>query len=275
MHSCLFEGVVQHSRFVPVGHSFRYPILLYYLHLEELGELLATGMIHVGSGFSPALFRKSDHLFGDEADLSASLSSFVLQNTGKAPVGKVGLLTALRSFGYHFSPLNLFFFWEARSRRPSTIVAEVNNIPWRERRLYVLHQGNETLSKRQNENEIATRATYSHEKDFHVSPFMPMQIRYDWEFAFEAERIRVGIESFSDNAKVFQASMSLERKPLTRPNLRRAIWRYPLMSLQMVAAIYWQAFRLWRKKAPYFPHPEHHVSNDAAPLAPTSLSLQP
>jgi DUF1365 family protein len=70
------------------------------------------------------------------------------------------------------------------------------------------------------------------------------------------ERLALRIEDREcDGRRVFEAVLALRRREITGPNLARALVRFPLMPLQGIAAIYWQALRLHRKRAPFFPHP--------------------
>jgi len=128
-------------------------------------------------------------------------------------------------------------------------VAEVSNTPWRETCWYVLSDRN----RRGDSGELQ----FSHAKRFHVSPFMDMDLHYDWQLSPPGSRLVSSITSRKGDERIFEASLSLSRRPLSRMQLVRVLLRYPWMTGRIVLAIYYQAFRLWRKRCPFYPHPKH------------------
>jgi DUF1365 family protein len=261
MQSCLYQGSVFHARREPVSHRFRYAVAMAYLDLDEASQLLRESWLASTSRWSPLAFRASDHpLIADAAgrhddgpdaiaELANAVRRHVANETGQRCTGPIRLLTQLRQFGCYFSPLNLFYcFTSPSDRKPQAIVAEVSNTPWNERRLYLLHAGNQLAGQ-------GSALRYRHAKDFHVSPFMGLNATYDWRLSIPDKQLRVRIRSTSGAGPPFDAAMSLRRTPWSDRALAAVLFRFPVSSLQTLAAIYWQAFRLWRKRCPFYPHP--------------------
>ncbi len=219
-----------------------------YLDLDELPRLLRSGRWLYGAWFSPGSFRREDHFGDPRRALKQTVCDFVADQTGARPAGPVRLLTQLRHFGYYFSPLNLYYCFDPGGERVESVVAEVSNTPWRERHHYLLWDGN-----RRGEPD---RLEFRHPKDFHVSPFLGMDYEYRWRLSEPGEQLKVYLANHKDDRRVFDASLVLSRRPLNRLQVARTWVRYPLMTVQVMAAIYYQALRLWMKKCPYFPHPK-------------------
>jgi DUF1365 family protein len=94
---------------------------------------------------------------------------------------------------------------------------------------------------------------------------MDMDMHYDWRFREPGETLNVHMESFRENKKFFDATLTLRRREITGSLLNRVLWTYPPMTLKVTAMIYWQALRLRLKKAPFYAHPEKRAEGGLKP----------
>ncbi|MCA9099563.1 MAG: DUF1365 domain-containing protein [Planctomycetales bacterium] len=257
MQSCIYEGYITHQRYGPIKHRFAYRIYLGYLDLAELPQIVGSDRLISDRRFAATSFDATDMGWGQGDDLLGQVRRFLSNSAHIEFDGPVRLLSPFRHFGYYFSPLNLYFCYQVDGRTLQTIVVEVNNTPWGERHWYVL-----------DDVEFATAQTImqsEHAKQFHVSPFMPMGLQYRWRVSAPNESLSVGIDCLDGAKRLFSARMSLRRRPLDRPCLRRLSWRYPLASGRTTAAIYFQALQLWLRRCPFYPHPRNARTQNTRP----------
>jgi DUF1365 family protein len=247
MHSCIYRGSVRHRRFHPTPHAFSYSLFMMYLDLEELPSLFAGRWLWSSDHVALAQFRRTDHVGDPHVPLDATIRTLVEQRLGARPGGPIRLLTHLRYFGYCFNPVSFYFCYDATGRHVETIVAEITNTPWHERHCYVL---GEDLNEAK-----GNKKRYRFGKTFHVSPFIDMDNDYDWRFCEPEHHLTIHMENRSGNGKLFDATMTLRRHELTGPALAAVLLHYPFMTGKVIAAIYWQAFRLWWKNTPVYDHP--------------------
>jgi len=231
----------------PVVHEFSHRMFMLYLDLDELPRVFARRWLWSTRRIALAHFRREDH-FGDPAvPLADSVRDLVSSETGRRPAGPIRLLTHLRYFGHIFNPVSFYYCFDEDDSRVETIVAEVTNTPWAERHCYVLPQ---CMNAGENGH-----GRYFPEKVMHVSPFMGMDVAYDWRFNEPGDALTVHMENAREGRKIFDATLVLEREDITGRSLIRALAGYPLMTVKVVAAIYWQALKLWLKGAPVHDHP--------------------
>jgi hypothetical protein len=249
MHSAIYEGKVRHRRFSPVQNSFHYRLFLIYVDLSELPALFAGRWFWSDREVNLAYLRRRDHLGNPLVPLDRAVRDLVEKETGKRPAGPIRLLTHFRYFGHCFNPVSFYFCYDRDGRLVETIVAEVHNTPWGEEHCYVLDDA-------LNEHPSPDWRRYRFSKAFHVSPFMEMEIHYDWRFRVPGETLQVHFVNMTQEEKRrFDATLSLRRREISGSALARSLLLYPLMTVKIVTMIYWQALRLIFKGAPLHVHP--------------------
>jgi uncharacterized protein len=261
MHSAIYRGWLRHRRREPRAHAFRYPVFMMYLDLAELDQVFRGRWLWSARRPAPARFDRADHLGDQGVPLDQAVRDLVAARTGERPAGPIRLLTHLRCFGYGFNPISLYFCFDPDGERVQALVAEVSNTPWGERHCYVLSQ-----SDVPSEGPPAGRTLrYRCDKAFHVSPFMPMRLAYDWVVSVPGERLAVHIALHPPGQpahRFFDATLNLARRSVTAGELSSVWLRFPLITFKVIAMIHWQALRLWLKRMPVHAHPAKAARQD-------------
>ena len=251
MESVLYEGKLRHRRFTAPSREFTYSLFMMYLDLGELESVFAGRLLWSTSTPNLAWFRRADHYGDPDVPLDVAIRDLVAERTGARPEGPIRLLTHLRYLGHCFNPVSFYYCFAKDGRTLETVVAEVSNTPWKERHMYVLPES-------QNRGSAASKR-YDFAKAFHVSPFLGMDMAYAWRFGTppeqDGEPLWVHMENRRGDERVFEATLTLERRPLEGRELARALALRPAMTMQVVLAIHWQALRLWLRRARFYPHP--------------------
>ena len=237
--SALYTGVVHHQRFVPKVHRFNYKIYLYWLKLSEIEQLNADvkGFSNKANGYSPVKFLRKDYLGDPAQKLESSVIARMSELNGSKLSGDVYFLGQIRTFGWYFSPVNFYYLRNSEGKY-THMLAEVSNTPWNKRHHYLV--------------DLAKQEDCA--KEFHVSPFNPMDMTYQWKIKQPNENLRLHLACIKQD-KHFEAALNMQRQPLTTKTLRGALLSIPSMTLKTVAGIYWQAIKLFFKRVPIYMHP--------------------
>jgi uncharacterized protein len=262
LRSALYEGTVTHRRAEP-AHRFTSKVALPLLFLDELAGLRNTHplvdldpSVHRRRWPAAIRFQRGDYLPSGSQTVQGAVAETVA-DAGGSVRGPVAMLGHVRTWGWLFNPLTLYYCFDPSGREIEWTVLEVSNTPWHERHAYVVGPpGAHTLAKA-----------------LHVSPFLPTLGTYTLRYSAPEEGIRVNLDvavppspspygqgdepHYDTSAPELSVSMLLRRRnPLDRAGLARLLWAYPLMTTRVSSGIYAQAVRLAARGAAFHRHPD-------------------
>ena len=237
MESAIYTGKVFHARHVPKKHQFHYNIFLFWLDLDELSQIEEQVRGFSLTSFSAAQFKRSDYYGPENQPLKDSILNKMSELAGTKLAGKVFLLGQVRIFGMYFSPVNFYYLRNSEGFY-SHALAEVSNTPWNERHHYL----------------VDLRDQRDSEKAFHVSPFNPIDMQYQWNIPQPNQKLALAL-SCKKETRHFDASLQLVKQELNSKSLLNVMLRIPSMTLKTVFGIYWQALKLFIKGMPIYSHP--------------------
>eukprot|EP00123_Amoebidium_parasiticum_P018410 comp24195_c0_seq1/m.44384 comp24195_c0_seq1/g.44384 ORF comp24195_c0_seq1/g.44384 comp24195_c0_seq1/m.44384 type:complete len:1242 (-) comp24195_c0_seq1:1315-5040(-) len=293
VHHKRVQDASTHSK---ADHSFTYNAFYMYMDLDEIDTANASSPLRESllSALSLAgvmSFQTTDYydikavikslgaeraarLRLDEKPKTSSLladciRSIVEAKCGRRPEGSVRILAHPRYFGLVFNPVCVYYCFDT-NENVVAVVLEVSNTPWEERHMYVLADGSEDAERVADANLMVgaggsvlgalphTFGPFKFDKDFHVSPFMPLNQNYMWELSAPSTGIAARAVTMEgpNNAPIFSAGYRLRRRELTGRELLKCMSHNPHMTLMTQYWIYKEAYNLVRKGATFFPHPE-------------------
>lgn len=260
MKSAFYIGHVFHKRFFPKEHAFTYPLYMNFIDLDEV-ELLNTKYWWFSSHrWAPLQLKISDYFSNEPTHtsvLTTNAGNFlknhaiaVANSLGAdvSTINRVCVLAQLRCFGIYFSPINFFFLYEGETAK--YLIAEVSNTPWNKSHCYL----------------IDLMSPIPTEKAFHVSPFMDLDMEYRWRVKEPTASTEINIENWRQRL-LFTASFSATRYEINAKKITAVFLRWPIVSLSIVRAIYWQAFRLCLKRIRYVPYQTNALSSPTTSIS--------
>jgi DUF1365 family protein len=240
----LYRSTVMHRRTTGPGYRFDYRVFNLLVDIDRLPELDRRLKLFSHNAGNLIAIHDRDHGPKDGAALRPWLSQLLAGHGIKLGRGRVLLFCIPRVFGFVFNPLSLFYCHDEAGRLIA-VLCEVRNT-FGEWHGYLLHDQGRPL-------EYPLRRSTA--KCFHVSPFLPGDGTYRFRFGEPAERFALAIRYYRQGRLTLVATQTGERQALTDRAVAAAIARMPLMTFKVLAAIHWQALKIWLRGGKYHTRP--------------------
>jgi DUF1365 family protein len=247
----IYTGTLRHRRFRPRKHEFTYQLFMAWLDIDRIPEVMAQTPWTSYNRFNWASFEERDHFGDPRLSLRERVAQDARAHGIPLPDGPIFLLTHLRYLGYCFNPISFYFCYD-RAGRLDTVLAEVNST-FGESCNYWLWP--------QNRQPAANALRYRCAKAMHVSPFMDMNLDYEFVLTQPNEKLVAHMNTVVRDPAIgfpqppFDATLALECEPWTARNLGRILLQHPWMTAKVICAIHWQALLLFLKRVPVYTHP--------------------
>jgi DUF1365 family protein len=256
--AALYVGEVMHARLKPIGHRFSYRVMSLLIDLDRLADADRQSPLFGVNRAALYSFSEADHGDRDRSSLRAYAGRCAADHGIDLTGGRVLLLCYPRLLGYTFNPLSVYFCYRADGGL-GLLIYEVRNT-FGDIHSYALPVKPDELS------DAGVRQ--QQDKLFYVSPFIEMAMRYHFRVSPPADKIKLRILETDREGPLLAATFHGRRRALTSAALLRSFFSLPLVTLKIVAAIHWEALRLWLKGARLVPR-----ANVAAAKAAFNTSL--
>lgn len=260
--AALYFGEVMHARLKPVGHRFSYRVMNLLIDLDRLQEADRQSPLFAVNRAGLYSFNEADHGRRDGSSLRAYAHACAAQHGIDLTGGRVTLLCYPRLLGFTFNPLSVYFCYRSGGEL-ALIIYEVRNT-YGDIHAYMLPVKPGDIS------EAGVRQTQ--DKQFYVSPFIEMAMRYHFRVSPPGKSVKFRILETDRNGPLLAATFNGRRRALTSSSLMRSFFSLPLVTFKIVAAIHWEALRLWLKGARLVPRPDAAPANSPDPSVNTSLA---
>lgn len=249
----LFNGTVMHQRMKPKQHRFSYDVFNLLIDIDCLKDAASISPVFSVNRFNLLSFYEKDHGPRDGSSLRAHIDGLLKQEC-LDPASRILLLAYPRLLGYGFNPLSIYYAYVGNGEL-SAVVYEVRNT------FGGLHTYVAPVTKSQL-SDAGLRQ--EQKKEFYVSPFISMKQHYHFRMLPPGKSVRIRILETDDTGPLLSATFSGEWEAASTASFFRACLRVPLLTFKVIAAIHWQAFKIWAKRVPFHPRPAGKARKEPA-----------
>ncbi len=253
------EGSIRHRRKSPVGHEFSYHTGMLALNLGEWDRVTRISRLFSLERFNWLSLYRKDYFAPDSGDLLEAVRRQVRQATGWQPDGAVELITHPRYLGYVFNPVSFYFCYASGDRpersgsfsprSPIPPGMSATSIAWK------------PPGKPKPGRAGARSGSVSASASMYRRSMAWISITNGPSVSPE---LGIHMNVLEGGHKQFDATLVVQRTPLTRKQLHRSLRRFPLEALKVAGGIYWHALKLKLKGAPFYSHPDKLRNSDPA-----------
>jgi DUF1365 family protein len=251
--AALYFGAVMHARLKPIGHRFNYRVMNLLIDLDRLEDADRQSPLFGVNRAALYSFNEADHGGRDRSSLRVYVQRCAAERGIDLTGGRVLLLCYPRLLGYTFNPLSVYFCCRADGGL-ALLIYEVRNT------FGDIHSY--ALAVKPAEISVAG-VRQQHDKLFYVSPFIEMAMRYHFRVSPPANKVKLRILETDRERPLLAATFSGRRRALTSAALLRSFFSLPLVTFKTVAAIHWEALRLWLKGARVVPRADAELAKTA------------
>lgn len=228
-----------HNRFSPKKHRFHYNLFMWWLDLDELETLSKSNRFVSYNRFNLFSIYDKDHLLGEtnSPPIKENIIKYIQSNGLSWDGGKIYLLTNLRTVGYLFNPVSIYFCFD-KNGQPLCSIAEVGNTYY-EMKAYLIKDFADGMF------------SLKIPKHFYVSPFANLDDEFHFQLQIPDQKLNIKIDDYRAGERFFISTLTGVKKELTSSTALLAFIRFPMMTLQVIFLIHWQALKLWMKKIPF------------------------
>lgn len=249
---------IRHRRYLPKAHAFSTQLTYLWFDPDQIETFTQKSWLWSSSRWNFLTLDDRDFLNMECGSIRQKISHMLSkqENYRLTDADGIRVLALPRTLGFRFNSVVFYLVFDA-AEQPLFVLSEITNTPWNERKVYI-----HDCRKNVVQHVPYQTHQFDFKKAFHVSPFMPMALDYRWRFSFSDQQNVIHMQLFEQNILQFDVTMNFSLQSITNPSQQH---RYAVFKLfepfKMVMGIYLNAFRLWKKKIPFYPNPKKDKGN--------------